>query len=550
MPSWVGLSISLLLELIGFLAVIGTGFFFFKRFMWKDHARRNYSMHLLILLSILITGFLAEGLRIAIEMDATKGLQPIFSPLGFSLSYIVPASPVLLKVAIRAHFFLTLSFIAYLPFSIMRHVVGSSLSTFYQKLRPEGYIDPISLKGDYFGTGKIRDFHWKELLDTDSCMHCGRCDDSCPAYIAGKHLSPQGLIRGIGQKMQETYLQNQSNRNELVPIFCDDGTIANEDIWSCTTCMGCVRTCPVYVRHLSDVVDLRRYAVLTQSQFPSEYKQVFKNLEIFGDAFGAGKLMREAWVSGTQAVKVYENSDIEILFWVGCTSALYDEKTRDLAVATAKLLDKAAIRYGILGKDEMCCGDPARRMGNEYVFKNLATHNIEIMRKYGVGVVVTCCPHCFNILKNEYPQFGADFEVLHTTQLINRLLADGRLKVKRKAQGQFTYHDPCYLGRYNGIYQDARDILERVLGSGLKEMALSGDKTFCCGAGGGNFWRGKTSGKRIEEQRIGQVVDIDATGVITACPFCKVMLDSAVREKELESPVQVTDLNALVDEIT
>jgi len=304
------------------------------------------------------------------------------------------------------------------------------------------------------------------------------------------------------------------------------------------------------VEHLDKIIDMRQYSVLTQSKFPAEYKQIFKDLEIFHDPLGKGGLIREEWASNLKIKKMYQNNDIEILFWVGCIGALYDERGRNTTIEAAKILEKAGVNFGILGKEELCCGDAARRMGNEYLFQKLARQNIEIFKKYRINKIVTFCPHGFNVFKNEYPQFGADFEVMHFTQFIKSLLVDGRLKIKSKIDGLFTYHDPCYLGRYNSIYQVPREILNFTLSSNINEMPHSKDRSFCCGAGGGNFWRGKMVGRRMEEGRIEEAIETKANGIVTACPFCEIMFDSAIKQKGLENHFKSMDILELVNQVT
>lgn len=548
MPPWSGPAISLLLELAGILALMGTVILLVR--VPENSQSRGHTVYLWILLAIIVTGFLSEGVRLAIMADVSKKMDGLFHPVGGAVSYLVPVSPILLKVLIRIHFFLVLYFVASLPFSAMRHVLASGLNVWYSEEDQRGIIMPITLAGDYFGVGKIDDFTWSRLRDSDACMNCGRCDEVCPAGLSGKPLSPQGLIREIRRRMEEPVRPTQSGEHERNRLIDKDGRVGEEDIWSCTTCMACVNKCPVFVNHLSDIINLRRYALLTESIFPAEYKQLFRNLEVFGDAFGAGSLTREEWASGLGIKKVYEESDVEILLWIGCTGALYDERTKSIATAAAEVLEKAGVRFGILGKRELCCGDPARRMGNEYLFQRLALRNIELMREYGVRKLVTFCPHCFNVFSKEYAQFGADLEVVHVTELIKTLLVEGRLRVKSKAAGLLTYHDPCYLGRYGMIYDAPRDILELILSSKIKEMTRSKGGTFCCGAGGGNFWRGKTTGRRTEELRIEQGLEAGAEGLVTACPFCRIMFDSAAREKGLENSYTVIDVVQLVNQTT
>ncbi len=547
-PAWAGQYLSLFLDVLGLFAVVGTCMLLSKRLFRKQPYPGRQPVHLWIFLAILITGFLAEGLRVAITGGAMKGLSALNSPVGYILSWMVPVSPALLKIVVRAHFFLVLAFIAFIPYSNMRHAWASLFGIYYRQGRPEGALAPIELQGEYFGTGAIRDFSWLQLMDSDACMSCGRCDSNCPAHISGKPLMPQGVIREIGRKMEEAFYGKDAPSGKDAGMFNNDGLIGGEDIWACTTCLACVKSCPVFAGHLTDILGLRQYSVLMKSRFPSEYKQLFKNLETFGDAFGAGRVAREDWISGPDMPTPCQDNKAEFLFWAGCTGALYDEVARARTIEAANVLKKAGVGFMVLGKEELCCGDPARRLGNEYLFQRMARRNIDTMTGYGIKKIVTSCPHCFNVFRNEYPQLGGTFEVIHITGLLKDLLNEGRLKVKSKSGSTFTYHDPCYLGRYNNIERQPRDILEMLVE--MKEMEFSGDKSLCCGAGGGNFWCGRTTGRRIEEIRIGQAIETGAEGLVTSCPFCEILFDSAVRQKGAEYSFKVMDIVQLVNQLT
>jgi Fe-S oxidoreductase/nitrate reductase gamma subunit len=549
-PLQIARGVSLLLDLVGLLAMLGTVMFLYRNLRDKQGKQKKSLIHLWILLAILASGFLAEGARLKI-VDVTGFYQCLSSPIGYSLSYVMPRSPLLLNLLIRSHFFLVLFFIAALPFTVMRHAVAAVMNVYYQKLGLRGVIEPMVLEGDYFGTGKIADMNWKQLLDADACISCGRCEKNCPAFISGQPLSPRGVIQEFRRKMEASYRLPLANAYEETRLLKEDGVMGGEDIWCCTACLACVESCPVFVEHLDKIVDMRRHAVLSEAKFfPQEYKQTFKHAEIFGDTLGKGGLLREDWAMNLKIKRIYHDPQVELLFWVGCMGALYDETSRYRTATAASILQKAGVDFGILGKEERCCGDPIRRMGNEYLFQDLARENIETLRRYNVKKIVTFCPHGFHVFRNEYPQFGADFEVMHFTQLIKAFLDEGRLNVKSKIDGLFTYHDPCYMGRYNGLCQTPRDLLGSLVESYLTEMMFSRKSSFCCGAGGGNFWRGKVVGRRMEELRIEQAIERKANGVITACPFCEIMFDSAVTQKGLGHSFKVMDILELVDQVT
>jgi Fe-S oxidoreductase/nitrate reductase gamma subunit len=548
-PAWAQWG-SLLLDILGMLALTGTGMMLYKGLKDGRGKKEDHLIHLWTLLAILITGFLAEGTRLKI-VETNFPYNLLSSPVGFAISYLMPASPLLLKLMIRSHFFLVLFFIGGLPFTVMRHAIAGTMNLYYQELEPQGIIEHLALEGERFGTGKIDDFTWKNLLFTDACMSCGRCERSCPAFISGQPLSPRIVVRELGKRMAETHAIAPLDIYEQIRLVNEDGAFGGENIWCCTTCLGCVESCPVLVKHPDIIVGMRRHAVLTEATlFPSEYKKVFKNTEIFGDTLGKGSLFREDWALNLNVKRIYNDPKVEMLFWVGCMGALYDERTRNKTVKACRILEKAGVDFGILGKEERCCGDSARRMGNEYLFQELARQNIQTLKKYNVKKIVTFCPHGFHVFKNEYPQFGADFEVLHFTQLIKILLDEGKLKIQSKLDGLFTYHDPCYMGRYNNLYKTPRDLLDALLISDLKEMAHSKKGSFCCGAGGGNFWRVRVVGRRMETLRIEEAIGTNTSGVITACPFCEIMLESAANQKGLAHSFNVMDILELVNQVT
>jgi Fe-S oxidoreductase/nitrate reductase gamma subunit len=550
LPGWAGSTVSLLLDVIGALAIVGTVMLLSKRPV-SEVVSKGRPVHLLILLVILVTGFIAEGFRLSITRDAIMGMNMLFTPVGFIFSLALHASPAFLMAVVRVHFFLVLAFIACLPYTNMRHVWGSLFSLYYHDKRPEGIILPIDLHIDPLGAGSIYDFTQMQLMDTDACMNCGRCNVACPANAAGKPLMPQGVIREMGRRMEDVFFKDAGVDDEATRrILNKDGLSGKEDIWACTTCLACVKSCPVNVRQLPDIISLRQHSVLVESRFPPEYKQLFKNIEIFGDAYGVGNYTREDWAMGLDLPRVYQNNKVEFLFWAGCTGALYDDVSRARTAETVNVLKKAGVSFGILGKMEACCGDAARRLGNEYLFQRMALRNIKTMKDYGIKKIVTSCPHCFNVFRNEYPQFDGDFDVIHITELLQSLIKGGRLKIKSKSRDSFTYHDPCYLGRYNNIMRQPRELLEMFTESEIKEMKLWGDNSFCCGAGGGNFWCGKTTGRRIEEIRIEYAIETGAGMMATSCPFCEILFDSAIRQKGVENSFKVIDVVQLVNQFT
>lgn len=552
MPLWIARGLSLLLDLLGVLALTGTAMLLVKRYRHDKGPRHqnNARMHIWVLLAILVTGFLSEGGRLSLT-GAADALGGLWSPVGAVVSHFVPPSPTLLKLLIRMHFFLALAFLALLPFSTMRHMIAAALSTYYGGRKPGKPIASLSLDEAYLRTRNVEQFTYHQLLSLDACMNCGRCDKGCAPYLSRQPLSPENVVRYMRGRMEDQYSGSGGNNCKNGTLLQERGTAGEEDVWCCTTCMACSELCPASVRPLENIIDLRRTAVLIEGKhYPPEYKQVFRNLEIFGDILGKGKLSKEDWASDANFKRIYQDKKADTLLWIGCMGALYDEKSKDTVIRAAKILEKAGVNFGILGKEELCCGDAARRMGNEFLFQELAKRNISTLKRYGVSEVVAICPHCFNVLHNEYPHFGADFRAKHLTQVINDLIHEGRLEIKTRMNGEFTYHDPCYLGRYNGIYQPPRDILNRALSSGFKEMAHSKRRSLCCGAGGGNFWRKGIAGKRVEELRIEEAALIDANGIVTACPLCRIMFDSAVNQKDLRHQLKVIDIIDVVSQVS
>ncbi len=544
---------SLILDFSGALAIIGVLLALYRRYVIKPDRLDNIFddfFSLILILLVLVTGFLTEGARIA----ATRPDFERWSFFGwhiallFNPSWIEVASLLVWhKIFWWVHLGLAFLLIGYLGYSKLLHIFSSSLSLFFRSFEPKGKLKPILdiENQESFGVSKVEEFSWRQLLDADACTRCGRCQDICPAYLSEKPLSPKKLIQDLKTNLLlSSKSLKKENPEEKRPHLVGQ-SISEDELWSCTTCFACQETCPVFVEHLQKVIDLRRYLVLMEAKFPQELTPMFKNLETNYNPWAFGFATRADWTKGLEVKSLSEDNDVEILFWVGCSGS-FDDRSKKVSKALVKILRKANINFGILGNEEKCCGEPARRIGNEYLGQILIQQNIEVLKNYGVKKILFTCPHGYNTFKNEYPQFGGEFEVFHHTDFILDLIQKGRLKIEKKINGDLTYHDSCYLGRYNDIYDSPREILKHISDGKIKEMERKREKSFCCGAGGGRMWMEENLGKRINQLRVMEAEKTDAKTIASACPYCLTMLSDGIKEKGLEEKLETKDIAELV----
>jgi len=450
-----------------------------------------------------------------------------------------------------AHWVTVVFVLAIIPYTRYLHIIASIFNGILRN-RPRSALKPIDLeKAESFGVATIDQLTWKQNLDLYSCVVCGNCQELCPAYNSGKKLNPKKVIQDLKNHLlkvgPELVAAKASGEpapgNPNVPLA--ENVILLDEIWACTTCGACDEVCPVWVDHIDKIVDLRRNLVMEQSSIPETAEGALRSIEDRGHPWRGTTLSRTDWAEGLELKVLADDQDVDILFWVGCTEAL-EERSTKVAQAVAKLLKAAGVNFGILGTEESCCGEPARRLGNEYLFQMQAEKNIEILKKYGVNRIVTACPHGYNILKNEYPQFGGNFEVIHHTELIAQLLKEGKLKVKKGPDELVTYHDACYLGRYNDIYQQPRQIIKSTPGLDMVEMERNKRRAFCCGGGGGHMWLEEQEGNRINEMRTEQALNTGAQTVVTACPLCLQMFEDGIKAKAAEEQLKVMDVAELL----
>ncbi len=498
------------------------------------------------------------------------------APLGHSANMAIETTFILLQLAV------ILGFLVFVTYSKHLHIFIAPLNVLFSR-RPDGLRDlqPMRSNGkvldfeeadpdtDVFGLGKVEDLTWKGMLDLATCTECGRCQSQCPAWITDKPLSPKMLILDLRDHAfaKAPYLLAGSDearealpdavkaeaQRPLVGKAEAHGVIDPDVIWSCTNCGACVNECPVDIEHIDHITSMRRYQVLIESEFPTEASGMLKNLENKGDPWGMGESKRAEWISELDfEVPVVDGpigDDVEYLFWVGCAGALED-RAKKTTKAIATLLHTAGVSFAVLGPAETCTGDPARRMGNEFVFSMLAQQNVETLNEAGARKVIASCPHCFNTLSNEYPQLGGNYEVIHHTQLLARLVKEGKLKPVTPIDEKITYHDPCFLGRHNKVYTPPREIMEQVPGVQAQEMHRCKERGFCCGAGGARMWMEERIGKRINAERIEEALGTDPDTISTGCPFCLVMLGDAISAKkgsgEAKDSLEVVDVAQLL----
>ena len=449
------------------------------------------------------------------------------------------------------HLAIILGFAIYIPFSKHIHMVAAPLNAYFRSLEPRGTLETIDLENaERFGAGRVQDFTWKQLLDGYACAVCGRCSDACPANFTGKVLSPMHIVENLKEHMIAIGHQGARDPDHVEPQPIIDHAIPEQAIWDCVSCGACMEECPVVVEHVPTIIDLRRNLVLEESKIPETGMNALLSMEQRGHPWRGTQFSRTDWAEGLEVPTMAENPDAEVLFWVGCTAAL-EQRSQGIARSMAKVLKSAGVNFAILGEEETCTGDPARRMGNEYLFQILAQQNVETMNQYNVRTVVTTCPHCFNTIKNEYPQFGGDYEVLHYSQYVDRLIRQGRVKPVRMMDATVAYHDSCYLGRHNGVYDEPRNVARAIPGLKLVEMEPHcRQRGFCCGAGGGHMWIEESQGDRINHVRTDHFLETEADTVGVSCPFCLQMMTEGIQSKGSDGEKQAKDvLEILADSL-
>ena len=441
------------------------------------------------------------------------------------------------------HAVVLLSFLNYLPYSKHMHIMTAIPNCFFKSLEKVSTQSREEFeKGNTFGVGQIGEFTWKGLFDSYSCTECGRCSDICPATFTGKPLNPRLVIHDIKVNLLENGPLMTKKQGTVLPLIGggQEGSVSEDVIWACTTCGACMEVCPVFIEHVPRIVDMRRNLVEMKAKFPEELLAFFENMEQRSNPWGIAPGDRVKWAAEID-VKPFEADKTEYLFYVGCAGA-FDARSRQVTLAISRILDASGISWGILGKDEMCCGDSLRRLGNEFVFDRMVKENAKMFKERGIKKIITQCPHCYSTLKNDYLQYGVQLEVSHHTELIAALIREGRLKLNGKLDlGNLVFHDSCYLGRYNMVYDAPRKAVASATGRVPTEMERNHDKSFCCGAGGGRMWMEESVGKRINVARIEEALEEDPRTICVCCPYCMTMFEDGLKDKNADDRVQVLD---------
>jgi Fe-S oxidoreductase/nitrate reductase gamma subunit len=539
---------SFFLELGGIAAIVGILMAMYRRYVTKPDrldSKPDDLITLVWILVVLVTGFIVEGARIAGE---GRPEFEAWSFVGWGISSLFAGAS---KESISAghkffwyfHMLLSFGLIVYIAYSRLLHIITSSLNMMFRGVEdaPRGALPAIEdfENAEEFGVNAIDGFNWRQIFDLDACTRCGRCQERCPAYNTEKPLSPKKLIQDLKGEWERA-AQGIKNEEGII-----DNVIQEETLWSCTACLSCQVNCPVSIPTFDKNIEMRRYLTMTLSKVSSEMKLLYKNLQQRSDPYGMGKSQRLEWTEGLEVKKATEE-EVEYLYWVGCVASL-DDRNRKIAKSVATILQKAGVSFGVLGPDEKCCGDPLRRTGNEYQYQEMAEGNVALLNELGVKKIITACPHCYNTLKNDYPQLGGNYEVIHHTEMISMLARQGKISISPTLEGITTFHDPCYLGRVNRIFDAPRDLVDRVKKGSYVEMDRNRDEGFCCGGGGGRIWM-EEHHKRINHNRMDEAIALSANTVVTGCPYCLIMMEDAIKDKEKGETMKARDISEIVAE--
>jgi Fe-S oxidoreductase len=570
-------------DAIDVLGTAGCAVFLYYRLVQKKE-RMTLSWEGVFILCMILGVLWSDVLIDATALARSAGEVPWYLPVSgrFASLFLYGMTPAAatraMTAGVLAHITIVMAFLNFLPLGKHFHIITGLPTVFFQRLAPQGQLSKLDLENsEKFGVAKLTDLSWKEILDTYSCTECGRCQTYCPTYDTGKPLTHKEVNRAIRQHAQQMaesmplpllQLAKSLNRipdgngrttlqlpaelmEKLPPLVGEGGVLPDETIWACTTCGWCEQACPVFIEQLPRIVDMRRNLVLMESRFPDEAARVFKGMETQGNPWGMGSNRRAEWCADLDVPLASALGDAlrdyEYLFFVGCAGS-FDDRQKKVSRALVKILKSAGVKFCILGEEETCNGDSARRLGNEYLFQALAQQNVETLNRYAVKKIITQCPHCFNTLGNEYPQFGGHFKVLHHSELIAQLVEDGRLRPGQAAlEEPITYHDSCYLARHNGISEAPRQALVS-LGLHVREMERNRTETFCCGAGGGRMWLEETLGQRINQNRVDEAAQtLGGKGTVaTSCPFCLTMIKDGIGETGRTESMQAKDIAELV----
>ncbi len=565
------LGYKLAMNIAGLLLIAGVLMAFYRRLVTHPKTQ-DTSADDLVLLAFLVLltvqGYVLGALRLAVQHDSWSSWSfvsyALAAPLrGLSDSWL----RALHQLNWWIHFLTTFAFIGYFAYSKMIHPFTSLANVFFRRLKPVGALTPIENleEAESFGIAKLEDFTWPQLMNLDACMHCGRCLEYCPTFNTDKPLRPRDLILEIGGYMADQgglfsgelgegansarFRWGEGPERELI-----GGVVSTDELWDCTTCGACMEQCPVLIEHVPLIVGMRRNLVLEQGDFPPELTNVFNNLERVSSPYQFPPDQRDVWTKKLDtpvrimAEAAAADEPVEVLFFVGCLGS-FDSRNQRTTLSLARILQAAGINFAILGKEETCTGDPAKRIGNEYLAQMMAQQTVETLNQYRFKKIVTACPHCFNAIKNEFPQIGGNYSVVHHSELISELIAEGRIHLDPAsdvARGKVTYHDPCYLGRYNGVFEEPRSAIHALPGVELTEMGRNRKQSFCCGGGGGRLFMEETRGSRINQARVTEALETGAEMLVASCPFCMTMFEDGINGVGADDRFKVRDIAELV----